>query len=342
MDQLSLKKYSKYFFIGCFVLIMIISVILIRSFLISILGAIILAYIFYPLYKKLLRKIRNKTLCSLIVTIIVLVVLIVPVIFATNAIINESVSLFYKINNIDSSDINKYIGPYFGENIDIGAYIKNMLNNLSVYIMQQTEKFIWSIPEKFISLFVMFFIIFYSLKDGKSFIKLIGKEIPLREKHKKNLSKKFNSVIYATLYGIIVTSIVAGILGALGFYIFKLGPPILWGLIMAILSMLPVVGASLVWLPVGIYAIVTGNVFAGIGFMIYNWIAVSSMENIVRPKIIGVKGKVHPVFVLLGVLGGLKVFGLIGIIIGPLILSILTLFFEIYISEKHETKGKGY
>ena len=181
---------------------------------------------------------------------------------------------------------------------------------------------------------------FYSLKDGKNFIKLIGKEIPLRESHKKDLSKKFNSVIYATLYGIIVTSIIAGTLGALGFYIFGLGSPILWGIIMTILSMLPVVGASLVWLPVGIYSIVTGKVLAGVGFMIYCWVAVSSMENIVRPKIIGVKGKVHPVFVLLGVLGGLKVLGLIGIIIGPLLLSILTLFFEIYISEKHETKSK--
>ncbi len=342
MDQLSLKKYSKYFFIGCFVLIIILSIILIKSFLTSILGAIILAYIFYPLYKKLLRTIRNKTACSLIITFIILIILIVPIIFATNAILNESVDLFYKINHIETDEINKYIGSYFGENINVGAYIKDMLNNFSMYVMKQTENFIWSIPEKLIALFIMFFIIFYSLKDGKKLISMIGKEIPLREAHKNNLSKKFNSVIYATLYGIIVTSIIAGALGALGFYIFKLGPPILWGIVMAILSMLPIVGASLVWLPVGIYTIVTGNVFAGIGFMIYCWLAVSSMENIVRPKLIGIKGKIHPVFVVLGVLGGLKVFGLIGIIIGPLILAILTVFFEIYISEKHETKSKRH
>lgn len=339
MDPLNLKKYSPYFFFGSFILVIVLSLILVRSYLITVLGAVILAYIFNPIYKKLVGVLKNKTVCAILVSIIIIIILIVPIMFAANAIIGESFDLFTKVRNLNTEVIDKYIGEYIGNNIDIGAYTKDLLNKLSIYLMQITEAFIWSLPEKVLSLFVMFFVLFYSLKDGKKLVEAIKDEVPLTEKHKENLYKRFNGMIYATLYGTIVTSVIAGVLGALGFYFFGISSPTLWGIIMGILSMLPAVGASLVWLPMGIYQVAMGNTFAGIGVMAYGWVIVSSMENIVRPKIIGVKGKTHPVLVLLGVLGGLQVFGLVGIIIGPLILSILALFFELYLSDKYEAKG---
>lgn len=339
MNQFGLKKYSKYFFIGLFVFIILLSFFLIRSYITSIFGAILLTYIFYPIYKKLLRVIRNKTICSLIVTILVLIILMIPIIFATNAIINESVNLYYKISDIEIDEINNYVKDYFDKDINIGGYVKDILNKFSMYVMKEAEAFIWSLPEKLIAIFVIFFIVFYAFKDGKRWIGIVEKELPLEERYKKNLSNKFKSIIYATIYGIIVTGILVGALGALGFYIFGLSSPILWGIIMTILSMLPLVGTCLVWLPAGIYLVVTGNTLLGVLFLLYNWIIVSGIDTFVRPKIIGAKGKLHPVFVLLGIVGGLKIFGLIGVIIGPLIFAILTLFFEIYISEKHEIKG---
>lgn len=342
MDPLNLKRYSKYFFIGSFILIIIFSIFLVKSFLTSIFGAILLAYIFYPVYVKMQRAIRNKTLCSLILTIIVVLILTVPVLFAANAIVNESVGLFYKINDLSAGDINHYIQGYFSEEINIGAYVKDVLDKFSVYIMQESEKFILDIPNILISLFVILFVMFYLFKEGKKLVNLIGYEIPLSENYKKIILNKFNSLISATIYGSIVTSIIVGALGALGFYIFGLDSPVLWGIVMTILSMLPVVGTGLIWLPVGIYLLFTQNIWIGVGFLIYNFVIVSGIDNLARPKIIGDRSKVHPVFVVLGVIGGLKVFGLVGVIIGPLLLAILALFFELYISEQNEIKSKRH
>ncbi|MEK6826846.1 MAG: AI-2E family transporter [Nanoarchaeota archaeon] len=336
-----LKKHSKYFFIASFIVILLVSIILAWPFVGAIFGAIVLAYLFYPVYNFVLKIIRNETISALITSITVIVILIFPILFIGNAVFNEAADLFIQVKNINFAEIEeKYLSTLFGEklseNIGLSGSIKEALDRLTTALLQKTGEFIFTLHEKILQLFVTFFITFYLFKDGRGLLFSIKEALPLKRKYKNEIADKFNDTIYATIYGVVLTAIVQGIVGGIGLWIFNVSSPILWTLVMIILSMLPFIGAAFVWLPAAIIKLATGDAVNGVGLLLYGLLIVSTIDNIIRPKIIGSRSKVHPALILIGVLGGIKLFGIVGIIIGPLILSILTVFFEIYTSEEFQ------
>ena len=333
--DLDLKKHSKYFFILSFVAIIILSLYLIRPFIVAVSAGIVLSYIFYPVYKIVNRVIKNKNISSILVSLLVILIILIPILFAANAVINESVKFFYSVRDIDLGGTANKIAGYFGENIDINSYLEDILNKFSVGLLQSVSNFIFSLPQKLLSAFIIIFVMFYAFKEGEGWVETFKNELPLKEKYREDLFKKFSDVVHATMFGVVITGVIQGAVGALGLWIFGVPSPLLLGIVMTILAMIPFFGAWLVWLPIAILNIVRGDSFNGIGLLIYGLLIISVIDNIVRPKIIGSRAKIHPVIILLGVLGGLYLFGLVGLIIGPLILAILTVFFELYISEQH-------
>ncbi len=322
-----------------FFLIIGLAIWMIWPFVTALLGSLILAYIFYPVYERLLLLIKNRNAAAFIISALIVILLIFPFIFVANAMLTESTQFFHKISNIDAvidTVEEQYFAKYI-ENVDLSAYVKDLLSKLTISVMQRTEKFIISLPEKLLSFFVLLFTMFFLFKEGKKWKDVIKQELPLKEKYKKHLSKRFNETIYATLYGVIATAFVQGSVGALGFYLFGVSSPILWGIVMIILAMLPFLGAAFIWLPAAIIKIAAGDSTNGVGLLLYGIFIISMIDNLIRPGIISARGKVHPVLVLLGVLGGLQLFGLIGLIIGPLALSLLVVFVELYLSEKYES-----
>ncbi len=335
-------KHSKYFFISSFLVVIAASVFLAWSFIGAILGGVVLAYLFSPLYNKLVSFFKNETVSAFITSFIVLALITIPLIFAGNAILNEATTFFYNVRNIDYTKIGeeyieKFIGKPVNENIDIAKFIEDGLHKLSLSLLQNVDNFILSLPKMILSLFVMFFIMYYSLKDGKRLLFSLKEALPLKREYKENIANRFNDTIYATMYGVVVTAIVQGGIGALGFFIFGVSSPILWGIVMIILAMIPFVGAAFIWFPAALIKLASGDTLNGIGLLLYGIFIVSTIDNIIKPKIIGRRSKVHPALILIGVLGGLKLFGIIGIIIGPLLLAVLTVFFEIYINEAYES-----
>tara|TARA_Y100000310_G_C20697615_1_gene826813 strand:+ start:5320 stop:6342 length:1023 start_codon:yes stop_codon:yes gene_type:complete len=340
MAKEMIENYSKFFFVGSFIGIILLSIYLLKSYIITIVGATLLAYIFHPVYLAIKKKLRNKKLSSLVTTILVVVIIIIPLIFAANALLGETVDFFHKTKDIDISSIENKLSDQLKGNVQIGEYVTENLNKLSLAIARGTSEFIISLPKKILSLFVMLFLMFFLFMEGSSLVEKIKDHIPLRAKQKEELAKKFNSVIYASIYGMIVTAFVQGAIGALGFWIFDVDSPILWGLITVIVAILPFVGAALVWLPASIYKLAIGETFNGLGILFYGMLIISTIDNLIRPSIIGSRAQIHPALVLLGVLGGLEIFGFLGIIIGPLILSIATIFLDLYLLEKTSTKKK--
>lgn len=331
-----LQKQSKYFFIICFIALVIFSLYLIRSYVVTIIYGTILAYIFFPIYRLIRNLIKSKNIAAILTTLIIILIIIIPIIFVSNALINESIGFFKKVKDINIEQFDEKISDYFNQDVRIEDYLTDFLNKFSLSIAKTASDFIISLPKKFLHIFVMLFTMFYLFKDGNKFFIRIRDHIPLKESHRKDIAQKFSGVIYACLYGIVVTAFIQGALGAVGLWIFNVSNPLLWGMVMVILSMLPFIGAWLVWLPASLYKIFSGDLFNGVGLLLYGLLIVSTIDNIIRPKIIGTKGKIHPVLVLLGVLGGIEVFGLLGIIIGPLILSILEVFLELYILERNQ------
>jgi predicted PurR-regulated permease PerM len=181
---------------------------------------------------------------------------------------------------------------------------------------------VWFLIKGFLGVFVLLFIMYYGFKDGRRFVAFIYDTLPLREAYKDRLFKETQEVIDAVFVGNILVSVVQGTLGGLGFWAFGIPNPVFWGFVMTILAILPIIGTPVVWLPAGVILIATGDTFAGVGILLYGLLIVSTVDNFLKPKIIGGRSQVHPAIVLLGVVGGIWVFGAVGFLLGPLILAI--------------------
>jgi len=182
---------------------------------------------------------------------------------------------------------------------------------------------------------------FFLFRDGEIFIDKIERIMPLKDKYRKHVFKRLNNMAYAVIYGTIIIAIIQGTLGGIGFLIFGLSSPLLWGVVMMFAALIPYIGSSIIWFPASLILIFSGYlnlettlIIKGILLMLYGIFVVGTIDNILKPKIIGDKGGLHPVLVLLGVVGGLSFIGFIGVIIGPIILAMLVTFIKIYEEEK--------
>jgi len=332
-------KDSKYILWVIFLGLVVLAFFLVRQYITALIGAVILTFLFYPVYKFINKYLKNKTISSILTTILILLIMIVPLILTFNSLLNESVKFFYNAPQINLGLIADKLSKYVGGTIDVNAYLKDLMNRLSVYVIQKTSDFLFSIPTLILDLFIMFFTMFYLFKEGDEISNKILNALSLKEHHKIKLYKNFGDTIYAVLYGVVLTAIVQGAIGTVGLWYFKVSSPITWGIVMTLLSMIPFLGAYFVWLPAAIIKISSGDFYNGFGLFLYGLLIVSTIDNVIRPKLIGRRAHIHPILVLIGIIGGLQVFGLIGMVIGPLILSILMLFIETYLSEKNEVKG---
>ncbi len=190
-------------------------------------------------------------------------------------------------------------------------------------------------------MFVVLFVMFFLFRDGKILVNKIERIMPLKSKHRKHVFKKLNDMTYAVVYGSIIIAIIQGTLGGIGFLIFGLPSPLLFGVVMIFASLIPYIGSSIIWFPAALILIFNGYInlettpiIKGILLILYGIFIVGTIDNVLKPKIIGDKGGLHPVLVLLGVVGGLSFLGFIGIIVGPIILAMLVTFIKIYEEEK--------
>ena len=170
---------------------------------------------------------------------------------------------------------------------------------------------------------------YYFLKDGNKLLAYAKSIIPIKSSHVNVLLKRFNDVTYAVVYGNVVVAVVQGILTCLGFFIFGVQSPLIWGIVTLFTSLIPFLGAVVVWLPASIFLIVAGyssgdglTLLRGIGLLLFGLLFISSIDNILKPRLIGGRANLHPALVLLGVIGGLSALGIIGLVIGPVLIAL--------------------
>jgi len=185
-----------------------------------------------------------------------------------------------------------------------------------------------------LNFFVMAMTLFYLLRDGEKFSKFLIDLSPLKTREELNLYKTFHDAGKAIFVGNFVAAMVQGLLGGIGFAIFGIPSPVLWGAVMGFLALIPFLGPYIIFLPAGVYLFATGSLTMGIIFLIYNIFIVSTIDNFIKPILIGDKISIHPLLVLLTILGGIEAFGLMGIIYGPLIAAMFLAILKVYL--KHE------
>jgi predicted PurR-regulated permease PerM len=312
----------------------------------AILWGIITAIVFVPLYRRLLKSMpQSRSLAAVVTVLIIVVMVILPLTLITVALLQEASSVY---ESIQSGELN--FGRYFQQVFDalptwaanllarfgltnLGAVQQKLTLGLTagsqflttqiINIGQNTFNFI-------VSLFLMLYLLFFLLRDGNELLKRIRDAIPLRAEQKRALFDKFTIVIRATVKGNIVVAILQGALGGLIFWFLDIHAPLLWAVLMAFLSLVPAVGAGLVWLPVAIYLLITGATWQGIVLIAYGVFVISVVDNILRPILVGQDTKLPDYVVLISTLGGISIIGINGFVLGPVIAAMFIAVWHIF------------
>ena len=311
------KRLAHYFFLAILILLLYLSFLIIKPYATYILLALVLSFSFYPTYKKLEKILRSPNLTATIMILFIILIIVIPVILVASSIISQASNAY---NNYDSKiieELSTQINERLGTQINLTTHVENLFNSIGSLIIKNAPGFVGGVTDLTIGFFIMFVGMFYLFKKGHLTNSIIMKYLPLKEQYKKDLIKEVKAVTHAVVYSQIIVSLVQGILLGISFAVFGLPNPIFWGFIATILSFLPVVGAPLVWIPGAVIKLLTGSVGTAIGILLFNGIITMNIDNFMRPRIVSNNSRLHPFITLIGIIGGLKIFGFIGILLGP-------------------------
>jgi predicted PurR-regulated permease PerM len=346
---------SKYFFIGMIAIAAIVSTLIIFPFLTSIITGGILAFVFYPLYRWMQKRIAYRGLAAFITAVVILLIVTVPVVMLFNTMTKETHYLYLRTkqqltagkliesrcyeNTFLCRTINNVNNLLRDESIK--NYLVGLLNDVLTFFTKKISNLIFSLPSVILHLLVVLFTCYYVLKDGKDVIKRIEKVAPLKVHHQEQIIQQFGDVTRAIIYGTFLVALIQGALGAFGFWLFGINSFIWWGIIMTFFAVIPFIGTWVVWFPASLFLGITGYlqgetglIWRGVGLFFFGLLIISTIDNILKPIIVAERAKVHPLLILIGILGGLFVFGFIGIILGPMVLALLQTLLAIYEREK--------
>jgi predicted PurR-regulated permease PerM len=306
---------------------------IIKPIIISIISGILLAYILYPLYNWLLRKLKNENLSALIICLGLLIIIFGMISLILTSLLNQAVNIYSALQNIDLANVLERALPKFLTteiSSTIGGSLNTFISKLFSNLLDATGEFILNIPIFLLQLFVAIFIFFFALKDGKKAIEYIKSLNLLEKETQEKLFKQFKDITYSVLMGQIVVGIIQGLIAGIGYFIFGVPNALILTLLTMIIGVIPLIGPWLVWIPVVIYLFATGHSGAGLGLLIYGLVIISWLDAFIRPLIVSKKTRINSAIVIIGMVGGLFVFGILGLIIGPLVLAYVLLIIELY------------
>lgn len=340
------------------VIIFYLSYLIFEPFLIAILWGVILAMLFYPLYSKLNKRIRNRSLCSILMCILIFLIIIGPFISLGIVLVDEAVGAYRSAEQYIRSgeyqslvsiiehpfivSISDKIENLIGTSqISFSSQILTFLNKTQSFIIKNIGSTIQRLSQFIIDFIFVFLTMYYLFKDGEKLVTSFKSIIPLNESQTDAILSQMKEVSQATIYGGVTVSLLQGFLGGLAFLIVGISSPVFWGALMALLSFFPLFGAWIVFIPAVIVLFVQGSIWKGIFLLLWGAGVVSTVDNFLRPYLVSGKTQIHPLLLFFSILGGLQVFGLIGIIIGPVLVSVFVVFISIVQSQMKETAKEG-
>lgn len=330
-DQL-FKKVSIFVLLG---VLGILAVILLWPITAAITTGLILAYVFHPIYRKILSLIKEKNISAVLVILMVLILIFIPLWFILPYLIQQVFEAYTFLQKFDISKLVTFLFPSLAENSQpVVNSVNNFISGLAASIFSAAHNLIVDLPNLALKLAIVLFVFFFGMRDGELLTKYIKSLSPFSKSAEQELAKKFKDITNSVIYGHVVVGIIQGIITGLGLFIFGVDNYLLLTLVASLAAMIPVLGAWLVWIPSSIYLISAGFTFRGIGLFLFGAIIVSWIDNILRPYIVSKKTNLSAAIVLVGMMGGLIVFGVLGLVIGPLILAYLLLLLEAYRTKK--------
>ncbi len=315
--------------------------------------AAVLAIIFAPLHARLMQRLPQKRNLAAVISLTLIVLLVVLPLILVSAMLVQEASVVYA--RMQSGEIS--FSRYFQQMYEaLPAWLSGLLNRFglgSLSLLQDRVTTGLTKGSQFfatqalnigqdtfnlvMAFFIMLYILFFFLRDGHQLVRRLREAIPLQLDVKRSLATKFATVIRATVKGNIVVAMVQGALGGFIFWALDLQAPVLWGVLMAFLSLLPAVGAAVVWLPVALYLLLTGSVVQGSVLIAFGVLVIGLVDNVLRPILVGKDTKMPDYVVLLSTLGGISLFGLNGFVIGPVIAAMFMAAWDLLVSARRDT-----
>jgi predicted PurR-regulated permease PerM len=313
------------------------------SFVMTIALAAILAGLFYPVYGGLMRFTGQRAwLAALLTVVLTMVVIVVPLALVLGMVAGEALRLSTvvapRIQEIvqHPSDLPSLLErlPFYDQiapyRAQILARAGELVGNLGRFAVNSISATTAGTAQAILQFFILLYTLFFLLIDGPAFLRQITGVLPLREAEKEQVLDKFVSVTRATLRGTLVIGIIQGFLGGLSFWVAGIDGALFWGTMMVVLSVLPVVGGALVWVPAVIALAIQGQWTSAIGITLFNALIVGSVDNVLRPRLVGRDTEMHDLMILFSTLGGIAAFGPMGFIIGPILAAVFVASWEIF------------
>jgi len=320
--------------VGLFVLAFII----IKPVIYSIISGVLLAYIFFPIYKWILKKLKNRNISALIVCIGLLIIIVLTAGIILGSLLKQVVDFSLYLKEVDWVNVIKTTLPEFIASSETStAIVKSLKASLSTLLedfIADLGNFLLNTPAILLQLFIVFLIFFFSLKDGEEALEYFKSLLPIKKEIQEKFFKQFKDITQSVLVGQIVVGVLQGIVAGIGYFIFGVPNALLLTLLTIIIGVIPIIGPWFVWIPIDIYLFIVGRPGAGIGLLIYGLFLINWIDLVIRPMIVSRKTQINSAIVLIGMFGGLFVFGILGLIIGPLILGYILLVIELYRKDK--------
>jgi predicted PurR-regulated permease PerM len=334
MDQEYFKKIMTAVIL---IALVVLSFFLLKPIILSIILGIILAFIFTPIYDFIYKYLKRKNITAFLMCLLLIVLIIVPLWYIAPMAINQSIKFYMNSQSIDFVTPLKSIFPSIFQSEafanEIGTAIHTFVTQTTNSLMNSFSNVILNFPTLFLQLLVVFFSFFFVLRDKEELIEYIQSLIPFSKEVEKRLFKSSKDLTISILYGQIVLGIVQGITVGIGLFIFGVPNALLITIIAMFAGMFPIVGTTIIWVPVAIYLFVGGNTVSALGVVMFGLIA-SIVEALFKPIFISRRAKMNSSLILFGMVGGMLLIGLLGIIIGPLILAYLFIIIEAYRNKK--------
>ena len=323
------KTIKKLVVIGSILVLLVLTVMLLWPVLLSIFAGLILAYMFFPLYSRIFKVVREKNISALIIVLLLIFLIFIPIWFLFPIVTRQIFEAYTFIQKVDIFAAVKGILP-ISLSTDTATMVNNIVSHSVNVLFSSLSNALIDLPNIILQLAVILFVFFFGMRDAdkmKTFVKGVS---PFSQELEESLTKQFEGITNSVVYGHIIIGVIQGILTGIGLFIFGIPNVLLFTFLAVLSSIIPILGAWLIWVPAVIYLLSSGHTGAGIGLLLYGALFVSWIDNVIRPYIVSKRSNLNSGIVLVGMLGGMMVFGVLGLILGPLILAYLIVLLEAY------------
>lgn len=306
---------------------------MLKPFVVVLEWAAVLVIVFYPVHKRLASRIRRRGLSSLLSCLLVIVVVLLPLTFLIATLAGELAGA--------AKNFPQQVGPMLETQSPRTAKVLEWLQQrinfspeqMQQFVIEQSQNTMRALLDRSVGLvgniistivkaFFVVFTMYYLFRDGDKIVKALPTVLPLKRDQSEAIIARTGQVISASVYGVVAIAMIQGALGGLAFWVLGVPSPTLWAVILTFVCMIPIAGSFFVWVPIAIYLVLTGHWTKAVLLALWGTFVISTIDNFLRPKLMRQYTKLHELFVFFSVLGGMQVFGLLGIVMGPVVLAL--------------------